>query len=170
MKKNAVAAGILALAVLMGGFALYKTQTAQKAPASAGTAYTDEPAVAASTTPTDTETAATTDEKVTTDSKSTTTSTNTKTSGTTPATPAKSVPETHTVTKGETLRDIAKHYYGDPVYSGDIERVNNLNDPNNIPVGKVLNLPRPNELNSTPAATYEAGKAPDDATGGMPTH
>jgi len=57
-----------------------------------------------------------------------------------------SVPATHVVAPGETLRDISLKYYGDPVYAGDIEALNNLADPNHIEVGQILQLPRPEDL------------------------
>jgi len=56
------------------------------------------------------------------------------------------VPATHVVAAGETLRDISLKYYGDPVYAGDIEALNQLEDPNQIMVGQILQLPRPEDL------------------------
>lgn len=56
------------------------------------------------------------------------------------------VPATHVVAPGETLRDISQKYYGDPVYAGDIEALNQLEDPNQIMVGQILELPRPEDL------------------------
>lgn len=56
------------------------------------------------------------------------------------------VPATHVVAAGETLRDISLKYYGDPVYAGDIEALNQLEDPNMIMVGQILQLPRPEDL------------------------
>lgn len=47
---------------------------------------------------------------------------------------------THTVKKGETLRSIAKHYYGDTARWEDIARLNNLSHPK-VTVGRTLRLP-----------------------------
>jgi len=56
------------------------------------------------------------------------------------------VPVTHEVREGETLYEISAHYYGDEVYAGDIEALNNIPDPNKIYAGQVLELPRPETL------------------------
>lgn len=56
------------------------------------------------------------------------------------------VPATHVVAEGETLREISLKYYGDPVYAGDIEALNQLPDPNRLLVGQTLQLPKPEDL------------------------
>ncbi len=58
----------------------------------------------------------------------------------------KTVPMTHTVKEHETLRSIAMQYYGNPDYSGYIEELNELSNPDTIPAGKELKLPRPEDL------------------------
>lgn len=156
--RTAVAAGILALALVVGGIALYSNRDAQKAPETAEQIDTDEPTVPASATPDDTETTDNTDG---TENPTTTTTDNTDNNTSTPTTTT-TVPETYTVQQGDTLRDIANRFYGDPDYSGDIERVNELENPNNIPVGKVLNMPRPEELNA-PATAPQTEKTDDNA-------
>lgn len=62
------------------------------------------------------------------------------------------VPDTHVVQPNETLRSIAKMYYNDPVYAGDIEQLNGITDPNQIMVGQELQLPRPEALATTTTA------------------
>jgi nucleoid-associated protein YgaU len=56
------------------------------------------------------------------------------------------VPETYVVAQGETLRDIAQRFYGDPVYSADIETMNSIKDPDKIMAGDTLKLPSPESL------------------------
>lgn len=158
MQKNrtAVAAGILALALIVGGFALWNNQKATDAPVTAENPMPGETSTTVDTTPNGTDV---TDEPATTDEPGTTTSTDTKTETTTSTdvkegnTSSTTIPDTHTVKANETLRDIAKHYYGDPIYSADIERVNNIEDANKIMAGSTLKLPKRSELNSTTPAT-----------------
>ncbi|HYF95222.1 MAG TPA: LysM domain-containing protein [Symbiobacteriaceae bacterium] len=177
MQKNrtALAAGILALALVVGGFALYNNQKASKAPEVSS--YTDEPSTAVSATPQDSDDAAATDDTDTTDTTTTTTdnkstdtkTTDNKTTDTKTDTTTMTVPETHQVKEGETLRDIANRYYHNPIYSADIERLNELDNPNHITVGKVLKLPRPEELNNAPATAPKAEQT-DDTSDTMPVH
>lgn len=174
--RNAVAAGILALALVVGGFALYSNRTAQKAPETTAHSEIDEPSTAASANPDDTDTTDTTTntdnttgDTKTTDTPAATTDNKTTTTGST--TSKTTVPETYTVMKGDTLRDIAKKYYGDPVYAGDIERVNELPDANSIPVGKVLKMPRPDELNNTTNTNTDTKTEQNDTKADTtPTH
>jgi nucleoid-associated protein YgaU len=168
MQKNrtAVAAGILALALIVGGFALWNNQKATDAPVTAENPMPGDTSTTVSTTPDGTDV---TDEPTTTDTTGTTTSTEPKTGETTTTdtkdgnTSSTTIPATHTVKANETLRDIAKQYYGDPIYSADIERVNNIEDANKIMAGSTLKLPKREELNNTTPttapATNDTGKA-----------
>lgn len=158
MQKNrtAVAAGILALALIVGGFALWNNQKATDAPVTVENPMPGDTSNTVSNTPDGTDV---TDKPVTTDTTDTTTANATKPDETKSAdtkggsTSSTTIPETHTVKANETLRDIAKHYYGDPIYSADIERVNKIEDANRIVTGSTLKLPRRDELNDTkPAA------------------
>ena len=59
-----------------------------------------------------------------------------------PAEPSKPErPKTHRVQRGESLTRISQIYYGTKDSVRAILRVNAFNDPNNIPVGAVVNLP-----------------------------
>lgn len=59
-----------------------------------------------------------------------------------PAEPSKPErPKTHRVQRGESLTRISQKYYGTKDSVRAILRVNAFNDPNNIPVGAVVNLP-----------------------------
>lgn len=174
--RTAVAAGIIALVLFVGGLALYNNQQANKLPEAAMNP-SDEPTTSASTTPADPEESdkpaagdnnETSGKGSSTDGKTDTKpndKSNDKSSDKTSSGATTTVPATHTVVRGDTLRDIAQRYYGNAVYSGDIERMNELPDPNNIPVGKVLKLPRPDELNNAPATAPKAdstGEGTDD--------
>jgi nucleoid-associated protein YgaU len=63
------------------------------------------------------------------------------TGNTAPAIAGTDVPETYTVAAGDSLRSIAMKYYGDALYSADIEHFNQLSDPDQITVGQVLKMP-----------------------------
>lgn len=56
------------------------------------------------------------------------------------------VPESHEVKAGETLSSIAQQYYGNSAYAGDIEALNDLENPDRLEVGQKLMLPRPEAL------------------------
>lgn len=56
------------------------------------------------------------------------------------------VPETHVVQPDETLYAISMKYYNNHIYAGDIERLNEMKNPDHIVVGTVLKLPRPDML------------------------
>lgn len=56
------------------------------------------------------------------------------------------VPDYHIVGAGDTLMSISRKYYGDHVFAGDIEAMNNLSDPNRLEMGQKLMLPRPEAL------------------------
>jgi nucleoid-associated protein YgaU len=60
-----------------------------------------------------------------------------------PAAPATSKARTHTVARGETLRVIAEHYYGDRNRAREIFEANRgtLSDPNRIQPGQELAIP-----------------------------
>jgi LysM repeat protein len=56
------------------------------------------------------------------------------------------VPLEHVVAPNETLYDISMKYYDTHIYAGDIEALNDLEDPDMIQAGTRLQLPRPDEL------------------------
>lgn len=56
------------------------------------------------------------------------------------------VPEFHVVSADETLSSISRKYYNSHIYAGDIEALNQLENPNHLLVGQKLTLPRPQEL------------------------
>jgi nucleoid-associated protein YgaU len=137
----------VALAVVVGAFALWSGNgnEAAKAPETAADTLpaTDDPTATLNGT-TD---AATTE--TTTDTADATTAEDEEAqpvSGTTIAPVAAEVPETHTVNKGETLRDIAQMYYNNPDYSGYIEAFNELENPNDIKAGDTIKLPKKDGL------------------------
>ncbi|MDF2629699.1 MAG: hypothetical protein K0R39_3530 [Symbiobacteriaceae bacterium] len=164
--RNAVAAGILALALIVGGFALWNNQKATDTPVAA----TENPV------PGDTSTSANTDPTGTDVTNEPGTANEPATPATTDNTPGagqstepntaatNTIPATHTVKANETLRDIAMHYYGDPIYSADIERVNNIEDANHIVVGTELKLPKREELNDTTPTTAPASGTNETGT------
>lgn len=57
-----------------------------------------------------------------------------------------SVPAEHVVQNNETLYTISQKYYNTHVYAGDIEALNQLEDPNAIVAGMKLQLPRVEDL------------------------
>jgi nucleoid-associated protein YgaU len=69
------------------------------------------------------------------------------TGNTAPAIAGTDVPETYTVAAGDSLRGIAMKYYGDALYSADIEQFNQLSDPDQITVGQVLKMPPVADVN-----------------------
>lgn len=56
------------------------------------------------------------------------------------------LPDFHVVRSGETLSEISRHYYGSHIYAGDIERLNQLANPNHLLVGQRLQLPAPESI------------------------
>ena len=58
-----------------------------------------------------------------------------------PVTVQPSIPQTHTVASGDTLRSIARKYYGDASKYADIASANGIKNANVIRVGAVLTLP-----------------------------
>ena len=58
-----------------------------------------------------------------------------------PVTVQPSIPKTHTVASGDTLRSIARKYYGDASKYTDIASANGIKNANVIRVGAVLTLP-----------------------------
>lgn len=59
-------------------------------------------------------------------------------------------PGTHTVTKGETLTSIAKHY---KITVGELEKVNKISNDRTLQIGQVLTIPA-----ATPSPTPEENK------------
>jgi LysM repeat protein len=57
------------------------------------------------------------------------------------------LPEYHTVAVGDTLSGISRMYYNSNIYAGDIEALNQLEDPNKLMPGKKLLLPKREALN-----------------------
>ncbi len=68
---------------------------------------------------------------------------------TAPVAPAAAVPATHVVVDGETLSSISRSYYGTNIYAGDIEALNELEDPNLIHTGQMLQLPKVEDLHKS---------------------
>jgi nucleoid-associated protein YgaU len=149
-KKTVVALGAVLLALAVGGFALWSANRSHKAPDTAQTQQLSPDTGAAAADGTDKQTATNdgTDEAATPASGTSVTSPagGTTTTTTTATTPAGTIPEYHVVQVGETLRDIAQHYYNDPIYSADIEALNNLDNPNMIKPGDKLMLPKKDDL------------------------
>ncbi len=48
---------------------------------------------------------------------------------------------TYTVKSGDTLSEIAQHYFGDPMRYKDIAHYNNISDPDRIEIGQVIRIP-----------------------------
>jgi nucleoid-associated protein YgaU len=142
-KKTAMALGALLLAVVVGGFALWSANRADKAPEVGQQQLSPE---AGSTVE---EGTSKTDADQVTQSVDEPSKPATSTSVTSPVTGGSTVPESHVVKPNETLREIAKHYYNDPMYSADIEALNHLDNPNQIKAGDTLMLPRPADLNKS---------------------
>jgi len=59
------------------------------------------------------------------------------------------VPASHVVAEGETLSSISRSYYGSNVYAGDIEALNELEDPNLLHAGQMLMLPKVEDLHKS---------------------
>ena len=55
--------------------------------------------------------------------------------------PAQATGRTHTMQSGDTLSSISRHFFGDTSRVNEIATLNNIADPNNIPVGTVLRIP-----------------------------
>lgn len=66
------------------------------------------------------------------------------------AQPAPEAPVTHTVTKGETLTSIAKHY---KISLVDLEKLNKIENDRTLQIGQILAIP-----SATPSATPEEKK------------
>lgn len=56
------------------------------------------------------------------------------------------IPEQHTVATGDTLQSISLKYYHSHIFAGDIEELNNLENPNRLVVGEKLMLPKWEDL------------------------
>lgn len=70
-----------------------------------------------------------------------------------PANMTTQIPATHKVAAGETLYDISRKYYNDPVYAGDIEHLNSLSDPDHLVVGQELKLPKWEDIHPAKATS-----------------
>jgi nucleoid-associated protein YgaU len=141
MKSKMVAAAAVALAVIVGGVAMWaNSRSTAKAPEQQeATLRHEEGSTAAAVTPEKKDAAEAAAGEAT--LPATSTSVTTDNAGAT-------VPESHIVQPGETLRSIAEHYYHNKAYSGDIEAFNNLDDPDHIKPGDKLMLPK---LDSQPS-------------------
>lgn len=145
MKSKLVAATAIVMAVIVGGVALWSNnRAAEKAPEQQEATLKPETGSAdVGTAPSSAQgDQATAGEQAVPVSGTAMTNDTTATTATT----ATSVPESHVVKPGETLRSIAEYYYHNKAYSGDIEAFNNLDDPDHIKPGDTLLLPKPETL------------------------
>jgi len=148
--RTVVALGAVVVALAVVAFALWSGRTDKNAMPEDQTGdigLTVDQSKPASAIPTDTSS--------TTGGTQTTTSPNTSNSATatTPntSTPvAGQVPAVHRVAEGDTLSKISEKYFGSATYYGFIEQMNpDLEDPDMLPVGKDLKMPKFEEVKGT---------------------
>jgi 5'-nucleotidase/UDP-sugar diphosphatase len=138
--RAAITAGAIVLALAVGGYALWSANRGAKSTQQQPVAGSDYAPLAGD----DTNTTAGTDTTPNTGETATGTETGSETATTAPGT----VPEYHTVAAGDTLYDISRRYYNTHIYAGDIEALNHLENPDHLPVGQQLKLPRLEDLKS----------------------
>lgn len=80
-------------------------------------------------------------------------------------TPASDVPATHTVKEGDTLWDLSRQYFGDPVVWPRLYQMNTavVEDPHWIYPGEVLRLKSDEAIESVPTSGEPVAQAPIDA-------
>jgi nucleoid-associated protein YgaU len=155
MKNRFIVAVVaLAAALAVGSYALWNnSQKVSKTPEVTSSTLDGEQAAPASTTP---GTTGTTSTDTTTKPVGTETNKQGSSDAKTQGEKAVTVPETYTVAQGDFLRTIAEKFYGDAAYSADIERLNQLDNPDVLRPGQVLNMPRPDQLNTAASAPSPA--------------